>query len=127
MLDEILQEAGALTADQQESVLQYIRSLKHKDMRSFPRAKKKVDIDVVIDDKLIQSHSRDLSAAGVFVNTGVGARPGMPARVVLSIPGKTPPFKLKGKVVRIEEGGIAIWFNEMTAYARQALAELLKA
>ncbi|MDD9305195.1 MAG: PilZ domain-containing protein [Desulfobacter sp.] len=68
-----------------------------------------------------------MSASGVFINTSVKAEPGTSATVVFMVPGQKTPFKLKGKVVRTEEGGVAIWFSEMTNYAQKALGKLLLA
>ena len=123
MLDEITRQASVLSEDQQKEVLDYIRSI--RDHRRYPRVRKRIDIDVVIEDSIVQSDSRDISASGVFVKTNLKAAAGKPAKVVFSIPGQKTPFKLNGRVVRTEEGGVAIGFTDMTPYARQSLAKML--
>ncbi len=51
--------------------------------------------------------------------------PGSAARVVFSIPGQARPFKLHSKIVRTEKEGAGVQFDEMAAYSRQTLDEVL--
>lgn len=124
MLDEITRQASVLTEEQQQEVLDYIHTI--RDNRTYPRVQKRIDIDVLIEDRVVQSDARDISACGVFVKTNLKADLGKPAKVVFSIPGQKMPFKLNGRVVRTEEGGIAICFTDMTTYVRQSLATMLE-
>ena len=124
ILDEIIKQAGSLTLEQQKSVLDYIKSI--REPRTYTRIRKSIEIDILIDDKIIRSDTRDVSAAGVFVKTGVKAEIGKPAKVIFSLPGQKRPFKLDGRVVRTGGGGMALWFSEMTYYTRELLDNLIK-
>jgi hypothetical protein len=121
--DEIMSHVRSLTKDQQEDVLGYILNL--KEPRSYPRVAKPIEIDVSIGDKVIQTHAENVSAAGVLVKSRMNAEVGVPAKIVISLPGQNRPFKLAGIVVRTDAGGIGICFSEMTTYAREHLNNLL--
>lgn len=124
ILDQIMSEVRFLALDLQKDILDYIRIL--KEPRSFARVGQPVEMDILIGDKVIQSKTKDLSAAGVFVKSGMNPKVGTAAKIVFSLPGQTRPFKLDGTVVRTEIGGIGLCFSQMTSYARQHLDILLK-
>ncbi|MCG8688480.1 MAG: PilZ domain-containing protein [Desulfobacterales bacterium] len=123
VLEAIIKETGSLSLDQKKEVLHYIRSINQP--RTYPRIRKRIEIDIMIDDKIIRSDTKDMSAAGVYVKTPVKTQIGKAAKVVFSLPGQKRPFKLDGRVVRTESGGIALWFSEMTTYTRENLNKLL--
>ena len=123
LIDEITELASELDEARQADVLEYIKSV--KDMRSYPRVNRALVVDVLINDRVVQSNARNISASGVLINAKIKEGPGIPARVVFSVPGQHTPFKLNGKVVRVASGEVAICFHEMTDYARQTLHELL--
>lgn len=124
LLDEIISEVRSLTEDLQKDLLDYIHSI--KDQRSYPRVNTPIEIDVLIGDKVIQSDAKNMSASGVFIKSRMNPDIGTPVRMVFSLPGQARPFKLTGTVVRIDAGGIGIYFSEMTSYAREHLDNLLK-
>lgn len=124
LLDEIMSEVRFLTEDLQKDVLAYIRNI--KEPRSYPRVNKSIEMDILIGDKVIQSHAKNLSASGVFIKYRMNPDIGVPTKIVFSLPGQTRPFKLNGTVVRTDSGGIGLYFSEMTPYAREHLDNLLK-
>jgi len=124
LLDEIMSEIRCLTEDLQKDVLAYIRDI--KEPRSYPRVNKPIEMDILIGDRVIQSHAKDLSASGVFIKSRMNPDIGVPAKIVFSLPGQTRPFKLNGTVARTDSGGIGFYFSEMTPYVREHLDNLLK-
>ena len=131
MLDEIFNRIAKLNEAQQKAVLDFVKNLTDQEdadlenERSHPRTSVKFEVDVLIDDKLIKTNTQDISASGVFIGAKAKVEKGLPAKVVLTIPGQRTPFKLNGSVVRAESDGFAIWFGDMAPYARRALAEQL--
>ncbi len=123
LIDIITEKARGLTKQQQEDVLNYIQSL--YDPREYARFSQTIEIDAVVGNRVIQSDTRDISAGGVFVNTNATLEPCSAARIVFSIPGQDRPFKLHGKIVRTEKEGAGVQFDEMAAYSRQTLDEVL--
>ncbi|NWH04443.1 PilZ domain-containing protein [Desulfobacter latus] len=156
LLNKIMSEAHLLTEDLQKDVLAYIYSIKaHKscpdipasiqnttepgsypdilasiqnttEPRSYPRMKISIEIDALIGDKIIQSNTKDMSATGVLLKSGINPEIGTLVKTVFSLPGQDRPFKLNGTVVRITSDGIGICFSEMPPYARDLLDNLLK-
>ncbi|WP_020588847.1 PilZ domain-containing protein [Desulfobacter curvatus] len=124
ILDEIMSEVRSLTEELQKDVLAYINKL--KDPRAYPRVNKPIEMDVLVGGKVIQSNAKNVSASGVLINSRMHPDIGIPAKIVFSVPGQARPFKLTGTVVRTDSGGIALYFSEMTPYAREHLGSLLK-
>ncbi|WP_319575336.1 PilZ domain-containing protein [uncultured Desulfobacter sp.] len=124
LLDEIMSELRFLADDEQEDILECILNI--KEPRSYPRVNKPIEVDILIGDKIIQSHTKDLSASGVFVKSRMNPDIGVPAKIVFSLPGQTRPFKLNGTVARTDSGGIGLYFSDLTPYVREHLEKLLK-
>ncbi len=125
MLDKIIKRVHNLTHDQQKDLLEHLRDLQKGQQREYPRLPDKMNIDAVVDSKVIQSDTRDISACGVYINTADEVEIDKGAMVVFAIPGHDSTFKLKGTVVRVEEDGIAIKFGKMSPYSKKMLNEVL--
>jgi len=125
MLDEIIKRVHNLTHDQQKKVLKNLQSLQEGQQREYPRLSIKMDVDAVICDKIIQTEARNLSASGVYINTSGRFEIDEQVRVVFTVPGYESPFKLYGKIARIEQEGIAIKFEKMTLYHKKILDDAI--
>lgn len=70
-------------------------------------------------NKFYNAWIRDISRGGAFVLSGLKFQTGK--KVVLNIPGKSPnkSVRLRGWVVRIDEGGFAIKFNRRSDSAER--------
>ena len=125
MLDEIIKRVHNLTHDQQKEVLKNLQALQEGQQREYPRLSKETDVDAVVSGKLIQTEARDLSASGVYINTSGVFEIDKQVRVVFTVPGHETPFKLHGKIVRIEQDGMAIKFENMTPYFKKILDDAI--
>ena len=79
-----------------------------------------LSVDAVVEGKIIQSISRDVSSSGIFINTPMKLHTGKDACVVLSLPQDDgiKPIKLYGKSVRTDPKGVAIEFKGLSLYFR---------
>ena len=125
MLDEIIKRVGNLTEDQQKEILAILRDWQSGKQREYQRSKSQVGIDVVVGDRVIQTDSRDISASGVFIHTSGKFEPNKSVRIVFSVPGSEKPFKLSGLIVRAEESGMAIEFENITPYFKKILDDAI--
>ena len=123
--DEIIVRAHNLTLDQQKDLLNHLKEVQKGDHREYLRLPDKINIDAVVDGKVIQSNTRDISACGVYINTAGKFEIDKEAIVVFAIPNHDSTFKLKGTVVRVEEDGIAIKFEKMSPYSKKMINEQL--
>lgn len=94
--------------------------------RKCKRHQLPVDVDAVIGNKLIQSRTRDISCAGMFITTPLPVEAGKDACVVFSLPNSHMPIKLKGKSVRTEPDGVAVRFHGISPYFVEILKEELQ-
>ena len=125
MLDEIIMRVRNLTQDQQKEILETLKTWQAGKQRDYQRLETKVDIDVVVGDRVIQTDSRDISAGGIFINTSGKFETNKSVRVVFSVPGYDRPFKLKGMIVRVEQNGLAIKFENITPYFKGILDDII--
>lgn len=125
MLDEIIKRVRNLTHDQQKEILGSLRTLQAGKRREYRRLEIKADIDVVVGDRVIQTNIGNISANGVFVNASGKFETDKSVRVVFSISGVDRPFKLKGNIVRVEENGIAIKFEDTSPYFKKILNNVI--
>lgn len=121
MIDEIIKRVRNLTPEQQKDVLKYLKSMQTYSPRGHLRRQTTIEIDAVVGDKLIQSDIRDISGSGVFINTKEKFDPDNGVLVVFSLPGQDRPFKLQGRITRVEQAGIAIQFEEVSPYFQKIL------
>ncbi|ACN17005.1 hypothetical protein HRM2_39470 [Desulforapulum autotrophicum HRM2] len=96
--DEIIKRVHNLTLDQQKDLLDHLKDLQKGQQREYPRLPDKMNIDAVVDDKVIQSYTRDISACGVYINTAGTVEMGKDAMVVFTIPDADITLKLNLKV-----------------------------
>ena len=125
MLDEIIQRVRSLTKAQQKEILQLLRTWQTGRQRDYQRLKIAADIDVVTKTRVIQSDTRDISASGIFVRVKGKFDPGESVRLGFSIPGYDKPFKLEGKIVRVEKEGVAIRFEKVSPYFKKMLDDMI--
>ena len=125
MLKEIIKRVNNLTVDQQKNVLEYLNSLPTDGERGYSRKTIPIDVDAVVGDKVIQTDSRDISASGIYINVSGSFKSDKGVKVVFSIPGQKTPFKLAGKIVRIEPTGMAISFEELSPYLKKMLDDMI--
>jgi len=125
MLDEIIKRVRNLDSDQQEEILEILKTKQAGRQRDYPRLDTNVDIDVVVGDRVIQTDAKDISAGGIFINTSGKFQANETVRVVFSVPGIEKPFKLEGMIVRVEQNGMAIKFEKITPYFKKMLDEMI--
>ncbi len=124
-LDEVIKRVHNLTHDQQEEILEILKTWQDGKQREYQRLKTNSDIDVVIDNRVIQTSTDDISASGVFINTSGKFAINKSARVVFTVPGYDKPFKLQGMIVRVEDNGVAIKFENITPYFKKILDDVI--
>lgn len=125
MLDEIIKRVRNLTDDQQKEILKIIKTWQTGKQRDYQRLNTKTDVDMVVGDRVIQTDTQDISASGIFINASGKFETNKDVRVVFSVPGKDTPFKLQGKIVRVEQNGIAIKFKSITPYFKKILDDVI--
>nr|WP_319495078.1 PilZ domain-containing protein [uncultured Desulfobacter sp.] len=89
--------------------------------RRFKRKMVPLEIDVLVEGRLIKTNMKDISASGVLVKAKENIEKNKKAKMVFSIPGMEKPLKLKGRVVRSTKNGIAIEFDDKSQEFRSFL------
>ena len=85
-------------------------------------------VDFASGGKAYRSCIRDISASGVFIETGDSFKPGQDIALCFSLTESDAalPFKLKGKVMRIYPDGIGVQYVNMSQYQRDIINTLIE-
>ena len=125
MLDEIIKRVRNLSDNQQKEIVQILKTWQTGKQREYQRLETRADIDVLVGDRIIQTDAKDISASGIYINTSGKFETDRSVRVVFSVPGYDKPFKLQGKIVRVEQNGMAIKFENITPYFKEILDDVI--
>lgn len=96
--------------------------------RTRERTNASLEVDAVIGDRIIQSETRNISAAGVMIKTKMRFRPGEDARLVFAVPGPNGarPVKLRARTVRNDDRGVSLQFVGVSPNFADFLDEALQ-
>lgn len=114
-----------------DTLLQKLRPFKHPDfrwVREFPRLSCYLQVDFATSGKAYRSCIRDISASGVFIETGDNFHVGQEIALCFSLSESDEmlPFKLKGRVTRLYPDGIGVQYANMTNYQRDIINTLIE-
>lgn len=125
ILNEIINRVHNLNGEQKNEILDILKSWQTGPQRGYQRLEAKTGVDVVVGDSLIKTTTRDLSASGIYINTSGKFTANKDVRIVFSVPGYDKPFKLQGMIVRVEQNGMAVRFENITPYFKQILDDVI--
>ncbi len=114
-----------------DTLLLRLRPFNHPDfrwVREYPRLSCYLQVDFAAGGKAYRSCIRDISASGVFIETGDSFKPGQEIALcfTLSESDEMLPFKLKGRVTRLYPDGIGVQYADMTHYQRDIINTLIE-
>ncbi len=125
IIDEIIKRAKGLSSEKQEKLLDILEEWEQGKEREFKRLATRAEVDVAGANRVIQTDIRDISASGIYINTPDKFETDESVRLVFSVPGRDKPFKLRGKIVRVEQYGMAIEFEDLTPYSKMLMDEVI--
>ena len=108
--------------------LQTINNEEFQWVREYPRLSCYLTVDFATGGRAYRSCIRDISANGVFIETGDQFETGQDIALCFTLTesDESLPFKVKGKVTRLYPDGIGVRYVNMTAYQRDILNALLE-
>jgi Tfp pilus assembly protein PilZ len=114
-----------------DTLLQRLRPFTHPDfrwVREYPRLPCYIQVDFATGGKAYRSCIRDISASGVFIETGDSFKPGQDIALCFTLAESDEmlAFKLKGKVMRIYPDGIGVQYVNIGLYQRDIINTLIE-
>lgn len=96
--------------------------------RSYERKDISIPIDFTSLDRLYKEMTKDISAGGLFIETQKYNKLTKNQKVlmVFTIGENKKPFKLTGKVIRVQPDGIAVQFHNPSPYDCAAIEEAIR-
>ncbi len=113
-----------------DALLQRLRPFQHpkfKWIREYPRLTCYLVVDFASGGKAYRSCIRDISASGVFIETGDIFEQGQDISLCFSLTeaDEMLPFKINGKVARTYKDGIGVQYEDVTDYQRDIISALI--
>ncbi len=127
VLDELIERIGKLDSAQQTDLLDLVKQWQVGQQRRFERFAQQLDVGVGRNGKVVLGQATDLSAGGMFIIANQDFMIDQGVNVVFLLPDAEQPFKLKGRVVRLNPDGIAVEFENVTPYFAEMLDGMLRA
>ncbi|MBF0378978.1 MAG: PilZ domain-containing protein [Desulfamplus sp.] len=95
--------------------------------RAYERKELTIPIDFVSAGQLYKEVTKDLSAGGMFIKTKKHTKfkKNQKISMVFELSQDKKPFKLTGKVIRVESEGIAVQFHNISPFECVAIEEEL--
>jgi hypothetical protein len=80
-------------------------------LREFPRVPCNITLDLAANGRAINCSAMDISAGGMYVESCESFTMNQPVSICFSVADDQLALKLKGRVIRLEQGGIGINTN----------------
>lgn len=94
-------------------------------LREFPRVPCNISLDLAADGRAINCFAKDISAGGVFVESCEPFTMGQSVSICFSLADDQLALKLKGRVIRLEDGGIGIKYESLTSYQLEIMKNMI--
>jgi Tfp pilus assembly protein PilZ len=94
-------------------------------LREYPRVPCNLTLDLAADGRAINCFAVDISAGGMFVESCEPFTMGQEVSICFSLTEDHLALKLKGRVVRLEHGGVGIKFESLTSYQIEIMKDLI--
>ena len=94
-------------------------------LREFPRVPCNISLDLAADGRAINCFAMDISAGGMFVESCEPFTMGQLVSICFSLSDNQLPLKIKGRVVRLEHGGIGVKYESLTSYQLEIMKNLI--
>ena len=96
---------------QSQRLLSFLRNWRRRDRRSAPRKPCSMAVTFATQDRVFKDFVRNISAAGVFIETPEALSVGQEITLIFSSPNSLGPVKITGKVVWRVPKGIGVKFT----------------
>ncbi|MCP4117346.1 MAG: PilZ domain-containing protein [Desulfobacteraceae bacterium] len=113
-LDEIRGKAAKLSLNKQRQLLTLIKSWLNSDDRMHQRRGVSIPVRIVKEDRFFNERIENISKGGAFVCTSRPPRLSADHEILLifNLAMEPEPLKVKARITRVSETGIAVQFNE---------------
>ncbi|PID39600.1 MAG: hypothetical protein CR984_06435 [Proteobacteria bacterium] len=94
-------------------------------LREYPRVPCNLTLDLAADGRAINCFAMDISAGGMFVESCETFTMDQEVSICFSLTEDYLALKLKGRIVRLEHGGVGVKFEQQTSYQIEIMKDLI--
>ncbi len=98
-----------------------------KETREFTRCQTAMDVEIASGDRFIAGSTRDVSLKGLYVHGERSIPAGTRCAVTLFVGGRGSEVRIEasGRIARVDAGGMAVSFEEVTLDGYEHLKQLV--
>ena len=122
--DRLISLVLEMSEEQQKTLLKELEEQLPKEKRRHPRKPVSTFVDFVVEGRGYREFTRDISEAGVFIETSMPFSVGK--KVVITFSGSSKPLKATGRIARVEGRGIGVEFDTGDMLETLSIRSLLK-
>ncbi len=115
-----------LSQEQQTQVMIYVEELLAENKRISVRKACKIPISYATQNRIYSDNIADISKSGLFIETRRPLDVGEKIVLSFNMHGYDRPFKIKGNIVRSNQQGIGVEFDEVKPYIAEMLGTLVE-
>ncbi len=109
-----------MSAKERQTLLNELEEKYKKGNREFSRKDYKKEVDFVLNERMFRGLIQNLSASGMFIETGDSFSEGQRITLTFQLPEPGEHIKVSGKIVRlIPDIGFGVKFNKVIAVSPQ--------
>ena len=115
-----------LSQEQQTQVMIYVEELLAENKRISVRKACNIPISYATQDRIYSDNIADISKSGLLIETKRPLNVGEEIVLSFNMQGYDRAFKIKGNIVRSNQQGIGVEFNEVKPYIAEMLGALVE-
>jgi len=121
-LIELIKE---IPKNKQRQLLEWLNKWDFRGKRRHTRKSCLITVDYSTPDRFYREFIQDISAGGLYIETREPLSKGEAISLTFSVPNSEVPIRLTGKIVRADESGIAVEFEQISKYQEEIISSLL--
>jgi len=126
LTERLLRAVTKLSPQRKKMLDSLLQEWERLDYREDSRIPCFLPVDYSISDRVYQDFINNLSSGGVFIETVAPFALGQTIALIFSVPELHKSFKISGKIIRTEEDGIGVRFEEkLTRYQKELIHSAL--
>ena len=124
--DRLISLIKKMSEEQQEALLKKLEERLSKERRQHPRKPVSAFVDLVFEGRSYREFTRNISEGGVHIETSIPFSVGRQIMMTFTFPGSSNHLKISGRVLRVEDSGIAVRFDVNSMVEALSIESLLK-
>jgi Tfp pilus assembly protein PilZ len=122
---QLIELIRSIPKNKQHQLLEWLIKWDFRGKRKHTRKSCLIAVDYSTPHRFYREFIQDISAGGLYIETREPLSKGDSISLTFSVLNSEVPIRLTGKIVRTDESGIAIEFEQISKYQEEIISSLL--